>query len=103
MIQFEKTTLEGRRGLIMDRNQEIQMPPQFLWNLALDPHLVRLQDIDAVVEIINKYTNIDSERLRNRLVLAKSKNKRWLMVNQAGSFSNLRLDPADVENIQKEI
>ena len=25
------------------------------------------------------------------------------MVNQAGSFSNLRLDPADVENIQKEI
>ena len=80
------------------------MPPQFFCgNLALDPHLVRSQDIDSVVTIIDKYTNIDAERLRNRLVLAKSKNKRWLMVNQAGSFSNLRLDPADVENIQKEI
>ena len=46
---------------------------------------------------IDKYTNIDAERLKSTCT-AKSKHKRWLMVNQAGSFSNLRLDPADVEH-----
>ena len=59
----------------MDRNQEIYATTVFLWELALDPHLVRSQDIDSVVTIMNKYTNIDAERLRNRLVLAKSKTR----------------------------
>ena len=58
----------------MDRNQG-SMPPQCFVGLALDPHLVRSQDIDSVVTIINKYTNIDAERLEIDLFLRRARTR----------------------------
>jgi len=110
--QFEfYEEIKGRRGDILDRNHEIMATSVNLWHLVIDPSMVRLEDVDELVDEIStvlykkdkdqQISKIDPTYLKKQI--REKRKRRWLPVREKAKNSFLRLDPADVERIKQKI
>ena len=87
VIQFERTEIiEGRRGNILDPRALATC--EYALEHALDPSLLRAQDVDELVDHLGLFLSID--RLKD--ISNSANNSRWLIVRQQDSLSPLRLD-----------
>jgi cell division protein FtsI/penicillin-binding protein 2 len=112
--QFEfYEEIKGRRGNIVDRNHEIMATSVNLWHLVIDPSMVRLADIDELVDTLSgllykqdleqKVSKIDGETIKKQIRTKQKTNRRWFPIREKGKTSLLRLDPADVARVKEKI
>jgi cell division protein FtsI (penicillin-binding protein 3) len=112
--QFEfYEEIKGRRGNIVDRNHEIMATSVNLWHLVIDPSMVRLEDIDELVDTLSellykqdlekKISKIDGETIKKQIRAKQKKNRRWFPIREKGKTSLLRLDPADVARVKEKL
>ena len=112
--QFEfYEEIKGRRGNIVDRNHEIMATSVNLWHLVIDPSMVRLEDVDELVDALSKIlykqendaqiTKIDGEKIKKQIRSKREAHRRWFPLREKGKRSFLRLDPADVERVKAKL
>ena len=112
--QFEfYEEIKGRRGNIVDRNHEIMATSVNLWHLVIDPSMVRLEDVDKLVDTLSeilykqesdqKITKIDSDKIKAQIRKKREAHRRWFPLREKGKRAFLRLDPADVERVKASL
>lgn len=100
--QFEKSEeIKGRRGNILDRNQEILATSVMLWNLVLNPAEIREQDIPEISHAIGDLFDVDGDKLGKRL--QAKKRTQWMLVRRKNRQTPVRLDPADIDRLNKRL